>query len=142
MCLECFAKHRDLVAHNSFVQSVTMDSWSEIHLKKMGTNSKAEAARAHKSATEADHKDHKAHEKEEQYWHDAAGTKSRAAKKHKEDAEKRTEAAARKAKARCLAKQEEKSLEKSLKKPNKKASHVSIPIPKSPRQSLLLIGKC
>ncbi|XP_057956429.1 uncharacterized protein LOC131149732 [Malania oleifera] len=130
MCLECSGKHRSLVAHNSFVQLVTMDSWSEIHLKTMGTNSKAKATRAHKSTTEADRKDREACEKEEQYWRDVEGTKSHTAKKRKEDVEKHIEAATHKAKARYLAKQEEKSLEKSLKKPNKKASYVSIPVPK------------
>ncbi|KAL2458650.1 ADP-ribosylation factor GTPase-activating protein AGD7 [Abeliophyllum distichum] len=35
MCLECSSKHRGLGIHISFVRSVTMDSWSEIQLKKM-----------------------------------------------------------------------------------------------------------
>jgi len=35
MCLECSGKHRSLGVHISFVRSVTMDSWSEIQLKKM-----------------------------------------------------------------------------------------------------------
>ncbi|KAL0720899.1 hypothetical protein Bca4012_035498 [Brassica carinata] len=35
MCLECSGKHRGLSVHISFVRSVTMDSWSEIQIKKM-----------------------------------------------------------------------------------------------------------
>lgn len=98
--------------------------------KKMGVNSKAEAARARKSAVEADRKDREVREKEDQYWLDAEGGKSRAAKKREEEAEKRAEATARKAEARRLAEQEEKDLERNLKKPDKKANRVSIPVPK------------
>lgn len=98
--------------------------------KKMGVNSKAEAAKARKSAAEADRKDREAREKEDQYWREAEGAKSRATKKREEDAEKRADAAVRKAEARRLAEQEEKDLEKSLKKPDKKATRVSVPLPK------------
>lgn len=98
--------------------------------KKMGVNSKAEAARARRSATESDRKESEARQKEEQYWREAEGSKSRAAKKREEEAEKRAEAAARKAEARRLADLEEKELEKLGKKPDKKVSRVTIPVPK------------
>ncbi|KAI3675574.1 hypothetical protein L1987_85164 [Smallanthus sonchifolius] len=35
MCLECSGKQRDFGVHISFVRSITMDSWSEIQLRKM-----------------------------------------------------------------------------------------------------------
>lgn len=96
----------------------------------MGVNTKAEAARVRKSATEAERKDRETREKEEQYWREAQGSKSRAAKKREEESEKRAETAARRAEARRLAELEEKELEKSMKKPDKKANRVSIPVPK------------
>ncbi|XP_030523036.1 coiled-coil domain-containing protein 124 [Rhodamnia argentea] len=98
--------------------------------KKMGVNSKAEEARARKSATEAERKTRESREKEEQYWREAEGSKSRSSKKREEEAEKRAEALARKAEARRLAEQEEKDLEKSMRKPDKKATRVSVPVPK------------
>ncbi|KAJ9704606.1 hypothetical protein PVL29_002930 [Vitis rotundifolia] len=98
--------------------------------KKMGVNSKAEEARARKSASESERKEREARQKEDQYWREAEGAKSRAAKKREDEAEKRAEAAARKAEARRLAEMEEKNLEKAMKKPDKKANRVSIPVPK------------
>ncbi|KAL5561279.1 hypothetical protein UlMin_031026 [Ulmus minor] len=105
--------------------------------KKMGVNSKAEAARARKSATESERKDRESREKEESYWREAEAGKSRAAKKREEEAEKRAEAAARRAEARRLAEQEEKELEKLNKKPDKKANRVSIPVPKVTEAELI-----
>ena len=96
----------------------------------MGVNTKADAARARKSAVDTERKEKETREKEDQYWREAEGSKSRAAKKKEEEAEKRAEAAARKAEARRLAEQEEKELEKSMKKVDKKATRVSIPVPK------------
>ncbi|KAK7409741.1 hypothetical protein VNO78_00021 [Psophocarpus tetragonolobus] len=98
--------------------------------KKMGVNTKAEAARARKNAAETERKEKETREKEDQYWREAEGSKSRASKKKEEEAEKRAEAAARRAEARRLADQEEKELEKSMKKVDKKANRVSIPVPK------------
>ncbi|XP_062086773.1 uncharacterized protein LOC133793358 [Humulus lupulus] len=98
--------------------------------KKMGVNSKAEEARARKTASEAERKEREARSKEDQFWREAEGAKSRASKKREDEAEKRAEAAARRAEVRRLAEQEEKELEKLIKKPDKKANRVSIPVPK------------
>ncbi|OVA16006.1 Protein of unknown function DUF1014 [Macleaya cordata] len=98
--------------------------------KKMGTNSKAEEARARKTATETEKKERESRAKEDQYWREAEGDKPRAAKKREEEAQKRAEAAARKAEAKRLAELEEKELEKAGKKPDKKANRVAIPVPK------------
>lgn len=98
--------------------------------KKMGVNTKAEAARARRSATEAERKEKDTRDKEEAYWRDAEGPKSRAAKKREEEAEKRAEAAARRAEIRKLAEQEQQQLEKMGRKPTPKESRVSIPVPK------------
>ncbi|PKA50258.1 hypothetical protein AXF42_Ash017852 [Apostasia shenzhenica] len=98
--------------------------------KKMGTNSKAEAARARKSAAEAEKKERETRETEERYWKDAEGSKSRAAKKREEEAEKRAEMAARRAENRKIAEQEQLDLEKAARKPDPKANRVSAPVPK------------
>ncbi|KAI5402234.1 hypothetical protein KIW84_050018 [Lathyrus oleraceus] len=98
--------------------------------KKMGVNSKAEVARARKSAAETEKKDRETREKEEQYWREAESSKPRAAKKREEEADKKAEAAAKRAEVRRLAELEEKELEKMIKKPDKKANRVSIPVPK------------
>ena len=79
-------------------------------------NSKAEAGRARKSATELEWKKRDACEKEEMYWHKVEGAKSRVAKKREEEAEKRVEAAARRAEASKLVEIEEKEIEKANKK--------------------------
>nr|XP_043627709.1 coiled-coil domain-containing protein 124 [Erigeron canadensis] len=105
--------------------------------KKMGVNSKAEAAKARKSNQEAERKEKTAREKEEQYWREAEGAKSRAAKKREEESEKKAEALARKAEAKRLADLEEKEIEKSLKKVDKKANRVSIPVPKVTEAELI-----
>ncbi|XP_039143561.1 coiled-coil domain-containing protein 124 [Dioscorea cayenensis subsp. rotundata] len=98
--------------------------------KKMGVNSKAEAARARKSATEMERKEQETRQKEDQYWREAEGSKSRSAKRREDEAEKRAEAAARKAETRKLAELEQKELELAGKKPDKKANRVAIPVPK------------
>ncbi|KAL1221384.1 hypothetical protein V5N11_013783 [Cardamine amara subsp. amara] len=105
--------------------------------KKMGVNSKAEVAKSRKNAAEAEQKDRQNREKEEQYWREAEGPKSKAAKKREEDAEKKAETAAKKAEAKRLAELEEKELEKALKKPDKKANRVSVPIPKVTEAELI-----
>lgn len=105
--------------------------------KKMGVNSKAEAARARRSASESDRKERETKEKEDQYWREAEGAKSRAAKKREEEAEKRAEAAAKKAEARRLAELEEQDIEKSLRKTDKKATRVTVPVPKVTEAELL-----
>uniref|UniRef100_A0A803LG78 Coiled-coil domain-containing protein n=1 Tax=Chenopodium quinoa TaxID=63459 RepID=A0A803LG78_CHEQI len=81
--------------------------------KKMGVNSKAEDAKARKAAAEAEKKAQEAKQKEDQYWREAEGSKSRSAKKREEEEQKRAEAAAKKAEARRLAEQEEQEIEKN-----------------------------
>lgn len=106
----------------------------------MGVNSKAEEARARKTAAETEKKEREAREKDDQYWRQAEGSKSKAAKKREEEDQKRAEAAAKKAEVRRLAELEEKEIEKSLKKPDKKANRVSVPsaVPKVTEAELLL----
>lgn len=96
----------------------------------MGTNSKAEAARARKGAAEEEKKDRESREREERYWIEAEGPKSRAAKKREEEAEKRAEASARRAENRKLAEREVLELEKANRKPDPKANRVAAPVPK------------
>ncbi|XVF45608.1 hypothetical protein PTKIN_Ptkin02bG0220200 [Pterospermum kingtungense] len=103
---------------------------------KKGVNSKAEAARARKSATEAERKVREAREKEDQYWREAEGAKSKVAKKREEEAERRAEAAARRAEARRQAEMEKKEINKAVKKQEKRASRVSVPVPKATEAEL------
>jgi len=105
--------------------------------KKMGLNSKAEVAKSRKNAAEAEQKDRQTREKEEQYWREAEGPKSKAVKKREEEAEKKAETAAKKLEAKRLAEQEEKELEKALKKPDKKANRVTVPVPKVTEAELI-----
>lgn len=98
--------------------------------KKMGTNSKAEEARARKAEQQLEKKVKDERNKEESYWKDAEGPASRAAKKKEEEAERRAEAAAKKAEAKKLAEQEEKELEQYGKRVDKKAMRVAVPVPK------------
>lgn len=99
----------------------------------MGVNSKAEEAKARKMAAETEKKERESREKEDHYWKQAEGPKSKAAKKREEEEQKRAEAAAKKAEARRLAELEEKEIDKSLKKPDKKANRVSVPVPVVPK---------
>ncbi|KAJ3681938.1 hypothetical protein LUZ60_014511 [Juncus effusus] len=105
--------------------------------KKMGVNTKAEAARARRSATEDERKASETRAKEEAYWREAEGSKSRAAKKREEEAKKQAEAAARRAENKKLAELEQQKIEKEIRKPNPKASRVSIPVPKVTEAELI-----
>lgn len=98
--------------------------------KKMGVNTKAEEARARRSAAEADRKEQETKDKEEKYWRDAEGPKSRAAKKREDEADKRAETSARRTENRKIAEQEQRDLEAAGRRPDRKASRVSIPVPK------------
>jgi hypothetical protein len=96
--------------------------------KKMGVNTKAEAARERRSAAEADRRDRDARGKEEAYWQAAEGPKSRSARRREEDAEKRAEAAARRAENRRLAELEQQQLAAAARRPARKASRVGGPV--------------
>ena len=100
--------------------------------KKMGVNSKAEAARERRSAEESDRKQKAERAKEEDYWREAEGSKSRAARRREEEAEKKAEAAARKAENRRLAEAEEAAVAASSvsKTDARKANRVGAPPPK------------
>jgi hypothetical protein len=98
--------------------------------KKMGTNSKAEEARARKAEAHVEKKVKEERQKEESYWKEAEGPASKAAKKKEEEAERKAEAAAKKLEAKKLAEQEEKELEKYGKRVDKKATRVAVPVPK------------
>ncbi|KAF7017797.1 hypothetical protein CFC21_031167 [Triticum aestivum] len=99
--------------------------------KKMGVNSKAEAARERRSAEESDRRQRAERAKEEEYWREAEGSKSRAARRREEEAEKRAEAAARKAENRRLAEAEAAAVASAVSKTDvRKANRVGAPAPK------------
>ncbi|KAK8965216.1 hypothetical protein KSP40_PGU021261 [Platanthera guangdongensis] len=98
--------------------------------KKLGTNSKADSARDRKFAAEAEKKVFDSREQEERFWKEAEGPKSRAVKKREEEAEKRAEAAARRAENRELAEQELLELEKLTRKPDPKVTNRFFPVSK------------
>ena len=86
--------------------------------KKMGVNTKAEAARARRGAAEAERRDREARAQEEAYWQAAEGPKSRSARRREEDDGKREEAAAR------LAELEQQQLAAAARRPDRKAARV------------------
>ncbi|RCV46693.1 hypothetical protein SETIT_9G552100v2 [Setaria italica] len=99
--------------------------------KKMGVNTKAEAARARRSAAEAERRDREARAQEEAYWQAAEGPKSRSVRRREEDAENRAEAAARRAENRRLAELEQQQLAAAARRPDRKAARVGGPaVPK------------
>ncbi|KAG0632212.1 hypothetical protein M758_1G311900 [Ceratodon purpureus] len=98
--------------------------------KKMGTNSKAEEARARKAEAQVEKKVKEERQKAETFWKEAEGPASKAAKKREEEAERKAEAAAKKLEAKKLAEQEERELEKYGKRVDKKATRVAVPVPK------------
>eukprot|EP00249_Psilotum_nudum_P017264 c26239_g1_i1 orf=192-887(-) len=98
--------------------------------KKLGVNSKAEEARARKATALADKKERDGKEKEDAYWRELEGPKSKAVKKREEEAEKRAEAVAKKAELKKLAEEEEKELDKYGRRVDKKSARVAVPVPK------------
>lgn len=98
--------------------------------KKMGINSKAEEARGRKAALETEKKEKTEKEKVEKFWSEAEGPKPKSVKKKEEDAERKAEAAAKRAEAKKIAEEEEAELEKSLKRVDKKSVRVGVPVPK------------
>ncbi|XP_047066932.1 coiled-coil domain-containing protein 124 [Lolium rigidum] len=108
--------------------------------KKMGVNSKAEAARERRSAEESDRRQKAERSKEEEYWREAEGSKPRAARRREEEAEKKAEAAARRAENRRLAEAEEAALARaaaSSKTDARKANRVAAPAAKVTEAELL-----
>ncbi|KAG8069834.1 hypothetical protein GUJ93_ZPchr0006g41226 [Zizania palustris] len=98
--------------------------------KNMGIKPKVEEARKCCSATESDHREHVERAKEEEYWREAEGPKSRTACHRKEDAEKRAATAVRKAENYRLAKAEATATAVPSKIVARKASHIGTPVPK------------
>ncbi|GJN09192.1 hypothetical protein PR202_ga27174 [Eleusine coracana subsp. coracana] len=106
--------------------------------KKMGVNSKAEAARARRGAAEAERRDREARAQEDAYWQAAEGPKSRSARRREEDTEKRAEAAARRAENRRLAELEQQQVAAAARRPDRKGARVSGPaVPKVTEAELL-----
>ncbi|XP_051218647.1 uncharacterized protein [Lolium perenne] len=107
--------------------------------KKMGVNSKAEAARERRSAEESDRRQKAERSKEEEYWREAEGSKPRAARRREEEAEKKAEAAARRAENRRLAEAEEAALARAAasKTDARKANRVAAPAAKVTEAELL-----
>ncbi|RLN39106.1 hypothetical protein C2845_PM01G02020 [Panicum miliaceum] len=103
--------------------------------KKMGVNTKAEAARARRGAAEAERRDREGRAQEEAYWQAAEGPKSRSSRRREEDAEKRAEAAARRAENRRLAELEQQQLAAAARRPDRKAARVGGPAVPKKRQA-------
>ncbi|EFJ30822.1 hypothetical protein SELMODRAFT_409501 [Selaginella moellendorffii] len=101
--------------------------------KKMGINSKAEEARSRKAEAESERKDRESKDKEDRYWQELEGPKSRSSKKREEEAEKKAEILAKKAEARRLAEKEEREMEGYGKKVDKKSLRVGVGSPAVPK---------